>query len=131
MASKFCVRQGAKPQEYFAYFKVFATQAGAKFAARRARGFIQRFPRWVSQCIPNPHKAEKRLSSLPPEGEGFKGPGSLFAILRNLSALSGLITTDKMHILSHHTDFEIGKVFQKFINVRIDRCLSERFLSFH
>ena len=24
-----------------------------------------------------------------------------------------------MHILSHHTDFEIGKVFQKFINVRI------------
>ena len=59
MASKFCVRQGAKPQEYFAYFKVFATQAGAKFAARRARGFIQRFPRWVSQCIPNPDKPEK------------------------------------------------------------------------
>ena len=25
------------------YFKVFATQGGAKFAARRARGFIQRF----------------------------------------------------------------------------------------
>ncbi|MBQ9412347.1 MAG: hypothetical protein IJU29_04505 [Oscillospiraceae bacterium] len=32
-----------KPQEYFVYFKVFATQAGAKFAAKRARGFIQRF----------------------------------------------------------------------------------------
>ncbi|MBQ9412480.1 MAG: hypothetical protein IJU29_05210 [Oscillospiraceae bacterium] len=34
-----------KPQEYFVYFKVFATQAGAKFAAGRAWGFIQRFPK--------------------------------------------------------------------------------------
>ena len=33
-----------KPQDYFVYFKVFVTQAGAKFAAKRARGFIQRFP---------------------------------------------------------------------------------------
>ncbi|MBQ9413351.1 MAG: hypothetical protein IJU29_09700 [Oscillospiraceae bacterium] len=32
-----------KPQEYDVYFKVFVTQAGAKFAAKRARGFIQRF----------------------------------------------------------------------------------------
>ncbi|MBQ9413234.1 MAG: hypothetical protein IJU29_09100 [Oscillospiraceae bacterium] len=32
-----------KPQEYFVYFKVFVTQTGAKFAAKRARGFIQRF----------------------------------------------------------------------------------------
>ncbi|MBQ9413193.1 MAG: hypothetical protein IJU29_08895 [Oscillospiraceae bacterium] len=40
-----------KPQEYFVYFKVFATRAGAKFAAKRARGFIQRFP--------NPDKPEK------------------------------------------------------------------------
>ena len=34
-----------KPQEYFVYFKVFATQAGAKFAVKRAWGFIQRFPK--------------------------------------------------------------------------------------
>ena len=32
-----------KPREYFVYFKVFVTRAGAKFAANRARGFIQRF----------------------------------------------------------------------------------------
>ncbi|MBQ9411634.1 MAG: LysR family substrate-binding domain-containing protein, partial [Oscillospiraceae bacterium] len=41
--ANFVSAKAQKPQEYFVYFKVFVTQAGAKFAARRARGFIQRF----------------------------------------------------------------------------------------
>ncbi|MBQ9413082.1 MAG: hypothetical protein IJU29_08320, partial [Oscillospiraceae bacterium] len=41
--ANFVSAKAQKPQEYFVYFKVFATQAGAKFAAKRARGFIQRF----------------------------------------------------------------------------------------
>ncbi|MBQ9412108.1 MAG: hypothetical protein IJU29_03300 [Oscillospiraceae bacterium] len=53
-----------KPQEYFVYFKVFGTQAGTKFAAKRARGFIQRFPKW--------QKTAGYLKALP-EREGFQG----------------------------------------------------------
>ncbi|MBQ9412695.1 MAG: hypothetical protein IJU29_06335, partial [Oscillospiraceae bacterium] len=43
--ANFVSAKAQKPQEYFVYFKVFVTQAGAKFAAKRARGFIQRFLR--------------------------------------------------------------------------------------
>ena len=41
--ANFVSAKAQKPQEYFVYFKVFVTQADAKFAAKRARGFIQRF----------------------------------------------------------------------------------------
>ncbi|MBQ9412278.1 MAG: hypothetical protein IJU29_04160, partial [Oscillospiraceae bacterium] len=41
--ANFVSAKAQKPQEYFVYFKVFATQAGAKFAVKRAWRFIQRF----------------------------------------------------------------------------------------
>ncbi|MBQ9412839.1 MAG: hypothetical protein IJU29_07060, partial [Oscillospiraceae bacterium] len=43
--ANFVSAKAQKPQEYFVYFKVFATQAGAKFAVKRAWRFIQRFPK--------------------------------------------------------------------------------------
>ncbi|MBQ9413006.1 MAG: hypothetical protein IJU29_07930, partial [Oscillospiraceae bacterium] len=53
--ANFASAKAQKPQEYFVYFKVFGTQAGAKFAARRARRLIQRFLK--EALIPNQRKS--------------------------------------------------------------------------
>jgi len=42
--SRFFARQGQKPQEYFAYFKAFATQASGKDAVEACVGIDSAVP---------------------------------------------------------------------------------------
>ncbi|MBQ9412747.1 MAG: hypothetical protein IJU29_06595, partial [Oscillospiraceae bacterium] len=67
--ANFVSAKAQKPQEYFVYFKVFGTQAGAKFAARRARGFIQRFPKTGGHIphsgLTNRYRAKKGKKDIP------------------------------------------------------------------